>query len=148
MIAKREALPTANPGHDYARGDDWRTQASCLGLDVNDFVPDGQGNCVPPEVLRICADCPVIQQCHDFAVGNKEQHGFWAGTTPRERRHLTVGDTPPVLTRLCVECGDPTARRRGRRCTPCRAERELAASRARDLVRREANQTQTQEVAS
>ena len=144
-ISKRENLPTANPGREYQRGDDWRDRASCAGLDVDDFVPDGQGACVPPEVLRVCASCPVVQDCLDFALRSKERFGFWAGTSPRERRLLEPGDTPPLLMRLCIDCGDPTARRRGRRCTPCKADRELAASRARDLARRESNQTQTQE---
>ena len=145
MIHKRENLPTADPGRSYQRGEDWRDSASCAGLDVNDFVPDGQGACVPPEVLRVCASCPSVQACLDFALTTKEQYGFWAGTSPRERRGLKPGDTPPLLTRLCIECGDPTARRRGRRCTPCKADRELAASRARDLVRRETNQHAAQE---
>lgn len=141
MISKRENLPTADPGLSYPRGEDWRDRASCLGLDVNDFVPDGQGSCVPPEVLRVCVGCAVVRECLDFALTSGERHGFWAGTSPKERRALKPGDTPPLLARLCVECGQPTARRRGKWCTPCKAARELA----RDRTRREDNQAATEE---
>ena len=141
MIRPRETVRPADAGLSYQRGEDWRDRAACAGLDVNCFVPEGQGACVPAEVLRICAACPVIQSCLDFALTSREQHGFWAGTSPSERRHLQPGDTPPILTRLCADCGKPTARRRGLRCTPCKAVREID----RDAKRRAANQQATEE---
>jgi hypothetical protein len=27
----------------------------------------------------LCADCPLLKQCYDFAVANDEKHGIWGG---------------------------------------------------------------------
>lgn len=27
----------------------------------------------------LCADCPLLKQCYDFAVANEEKHGIWGG---------------------------------------------------------------------
>jgi WhiB family transcriptional regulator, redox-sensing transcriptional regulator len=34
----------------------------------------------------ICAACPVVAQCRDWAVQAGEPAGIWGGTTPEERR--------------------------------------------------------------
>lgn len=132
MIAKREALPTANPGHDYARGHDWRTQASCLGLDVNDFVPDGKGEQIPPEIRRICLACPSLQDCLDFAIEERIPHGVYGATSPRERRGLTVGDTPPILANKCSRCRTQLFTPRARTCPTCLDRASDARRRARN----------------
>jgi hypothetical protein len=31
------------------------------------------------EAEMLCADCPLLKQCYDFAVANKEQEGIWGG---------------------------------------------------------------------
>ena len=28
---------------------------------------------------ELCAGCPILKQCYDFAVANDEQHGLWGG---------------------------------------------------------------------
>lgn len=33
----------------------------------------------------VCAGCPIIQGCREYALANDE-HGFWGGMTKRERR--------------------------------------------------------------
>ena len=37
---------------------------------------------------RICADCPVRQECLDYAMRVHEPFGIWGGLTEAERRQL------------------------------------------------------------
>ena len=36
---------------------------------------------------RICAGCPVKQECLEYSLHHSVQ-GYWAGTTPRKRQEL------------------------------------------------------------
>ena len=38
---------------------------------------------------QICRSCIHQTSCRTFAINNQEEHGFWGGTTPEERSHLT-----------------------------------------------------------
>ena len=38
---------------------------------------------------QICGSCIHQTFCRTFAINNQEEHGFWGGTTPEERSHLT-----------------------------------------------------------
>jgi len=67
---------------------EWRAAGACLTADPDLFFPIAGG--APSarqqgEALRICARCPVRQQCLDFAVRTGETHGIWGGTTPDQR---------------------------------------------------------------
>jgi hypothetical protein len=43
-------------------------------------------------VRAMCEDCPVRQECLDYAVGfGVELTGMWGGTTPVERRQMRRG---------------------------------------------------------
>jgi hypothetical protein len=33
----------------------------------------------------LCAECPIRQQCLEYAVEANEEWGIWGGLTPRER---------------------------------------------------------------
>lgn len=44
-----------------------------------------------PEVDRarvVCANCPVQEECLDWAMEQREPYGIWGGLTPRERERL------------------------------------------------------------
>ena len=71
---------------DYAT--DWRAAAACLAADPDLFFPIATGTVAAAQIgqaQRICARCPVRQECFDFAVRSGETHGVWGGTTPEER---------------------------------------------------------------
>jgi hypothetical protein len=36
----------------------------------------------------VCATCPVLWQCYEYAMTNDEEYGVWGGTTRRERQRL------------------------------------------------------------
>jgi hypothetical protein len=48
------------------------------------FFP-GRGESAEP-ARRVCASCPVRQQCLDYAIGHGIVHGIWGGLTERNRR--------------------------------------------------------------
>jgi DNA invertase Pin-like site-specific DNA recombinase len=48
------------------------------------FYP-GRGETAGP-ARQICAECPVRQQCLEFAVSNRIVYGIWGGLTGPERR--------------------------------------------------------------
>jgi WhiB family redox-sensing transcriptional regulator len=71
---------------DYAT--DWRAAGACLAADPDLFFPVALGTGAISQIARaqrICAGCPVRQQCLDFAMRTREQAGIWGGTTPEER---------------------------------------------------------------
>lgn len=63
---------------------DWQDQAACQNSHPDLFFPAKYEDVRPAK--RICADCPVHNQCLEYALANDEQHGIWGGTTLRERR--------------------------------------------------------------
>jgi WhiB family transcriptional regulator, redox-sensing transcriptional regulator len=65
---------------------DWRDRAACRGADLSVFFP-GRGESAEP-ARRICANCPVRQECLEFALSHGEVHGIWGGLTVRDRRAL------------------------------------------------------------
>jgi WhiB family redox-sensing transcriptional regulator len=67
---------------------EWRAASACLSADPELFFPIAQGSAADGQTssaLRVCAGCPVRQQCLDFAMTSGEAHGIWGGTTPDER---------------------------------------------------------------
>jgi Transcription factor WhiB len=37
---------------------------------------------------QICARCPIINQCAEYAVSAQEEYGIWGGLTPTDRQQL------------------------------------------------------------
>lgn len=77
----------------------WHEKAACAGRDQVEFFgheeQPGKKRHRPTlnmaEVRRakdICFHCPVLDQCYEFAMTNREEFGIWGGTTGRERRRI------------------------------------------------------------
>lgn len=84
----------AGPRGDYDEPDDgdWQDRAACAGMtDVmfprtNELTEDNAG--VYVQARRLCATCTVKAPCLAYALATNQQHGYWAGTTPTDRRRL------------------------------------------------------------
>ena len=63
----------------------WQDVASCKGTYVDEFFL-AVGQPVKPVVARMCSECPVRMQCAISSL--PEQHGYFAGSTARERARL------------------------------------------------------------
>lgn len=73
---------TMTDDHPLPDLDTWRDLAACRGADTAIFYPDvGQS---ADAARRICATCPVAQQCRNEASLTGEL-GVWGGATERER---------------------------------------------------------------
>ena len=64
----------------------WRSQAACLGEDINLFFPPKER--YEHHAKDICARCPVRLACLDWALGNHIEHGVYGGAGEAERRRM------------------------------------------------------------
>jgi WhiB family transcriptional regulator, redox-sensing transcriptional regulator len=51
------------------------------------FFPDA-ADWADPRAGRICAVCPVKDECLDYALRNPSLDGIWGGTSEEERRKI------------------------------------------------------------
>ena len=70
---------------------DWWGRANCRGMDPGLFF-ESLGNQFKaarplPEAVNACQECQVRDECYVYAIRH-EEFGYWAGTTPPERRRL------------------------------------------------------------
>lgn len=72
--------------HDARDGEHWHNRALCAQSDPEAFFPTKGGS--SREAKKICARCPVREQCLDFAMKHEEHHGIWGGLTERDRRQI------------------------------------------------------------
>jgi len=84
----------------------------------------------------VCRQCPVRDQCLDYAISNGEKYGIWAGTSERKRRDMIA--KLRAAKRVCVECATPLTNGRRTYCsdncydTGHRRDNAAAAQRRRD----------------
>lgn len=81
----------------------WRDYAACQYAEVEVFFPGpGQGG---EDAKRICAVCPVINECFEFAMTNAEGFGVFGGCTAPERYRLAqeLGYPLPVTRSFHAE---------------------------------------------
>ena len=71
---------------------DWQNDAACTNQDTElFFTPDSNAPGAQVENLetirKICAGCPVLNECFEHSVKH-EQFGVWAGLTASERARI------------------------------------------------------------
>lgn len=78
----------------------WMDHAACLGADPELFFApepasgDSRGSNSYDIARSICASCSVIGDCWDEYLSLPKgvgDHGFWAGTSPQDRRQARRG---------------------------------------------------------
>lgn len=65
---------------------EWQQWAACRGRGTDLFFVEKGGFYAAAKEL--CDVCPVDRECRQFAMADEELRGFWAGTTPNERKRL------------------------------------------------------------
>jgi WhiB family redox-sensing transcriptional regulator len=70
--------------------DDWRQSATCRGLNPELFHPHRGDNEEVRHAKAVCAGCPVIAACLDYAIRNREIIGIWGGTSENERKRMRM----------------------------------------------------------
>jgi WhiB family redox-sensing transcriptional regulator len=64
----------------------WMEEALCAYVDPEMWFPEKGGN--NKDARAICAVCPVIDSCREYALKNHERFGIWGNTSEKERRGL------------------------------------------------------------
>ncbi len=64
----------------------WQGNASCAGLESSIFYPPSEEE--SGRAKAVCAECPVQQDCLEFAITVREKDGVWGGATAAERQRL------------------------------------------------------------
>jgi WhiB family redox-sensing transcriptional regulator len=65
---------------------DWMADGKCREMPPTFFFPsDGLG---VQAAQRICAGCPVAEECLEYALVHRIDHGVWGGRSERERRRI------------------------------------------------------------
>ncbi|MEY4130775.1 MAG: hypothetical protein RLZZ31_899 [Actinomycetota bacterium] len=81
--------PTATSDSDSFQAEtptDWMSHGNCRHEPPSTFFPsDGVG---VENAKKICATCPVIEECLSYALDNRIDHGVWGGTSERQRRRI------------------------------------------------------------
>lgn len=68
---------------------DWREQAACADYPNQLFFPPPDaGDDVVERATSVCAVCPVLDDCLEYALETNQRAGIWGGTTEDERRSL------------------------------------------------------------
>ncbi|MGW7087597.1 WhiB family transcriptional regulator [Streptomyces sp. NPDC054871] len=70
---------------------DWRHHAACLDEDPALFFPNGTTGpwlLVIADAKKVCARCPVMEQCLQWALETRQEYGVWGGYDERERRSI------------------------------------------------------------
>lgn len=68
----------------------WTERALCAQTDPEAFFPE-QGESTRL-AKAVCRQCPVADECLEYALANGERFGVWGGFSERERRRLVAGE--------------------------------------------------------
>lgn len=76
----------------------WQDEGLCRAMDPEIFFSteeEAREDRVAREdrAKDICARCPVLAQCREFALSTREPYGVWGGMTEGERRRTTERQT-------------------------------------------------------
>ena len=77
---------------------EWQIKAACRGPQAAVFYPPTQTERRPEKAERerravaICESCSSQNDCRDFAISVREQHGIWGGLTESQRRAIWSSD--------------------------------------------------------
>lgn len=72
--------------------DAWAERGACRepGIDPELFFPVSDSAPQVAAAKVVCARCPVVARCLDWALRAGEPVGIWGGTTPEERRRARL----------------------------------------------------------
>lgn len=106
------------PGHRHAFADflaadqPWRDQAACAGMDPDIFFPPpGRGSKAHvEEAKKVCATCPVVRECLEYAAETADDWSISGGMTPAERKR--AGYRKRYVQHGVEPCGTNAARKR------------------------------------
>lgn len=67
----------------------WMSKAACVGHGELFFDDLKKSNVT--KARKICASCPVLEECRAFAIPREDEYGVWGGLTANQRRLIRRG---------------------------------------------------------
>ena len=117
----------------------WTERARCIGSPLAWWFPESKHDETP--ALKICAGCPVRQECLDDALATGETtYGIRGGLTPAARIAYAKSRTINKNQKLCLYCDTPLPPVRHWNAQvhdACRRDYKNARHLARNRARRE-----------
>ncbi|MGL5826660.1 MAG: WhiB family transcriptional regulator [Nocardioides sp.] len=108
MRTPHEQPPTQPPPLPVLTDEDtpmsWAGQALCAEVDPELFFPEKGGSSTAAR--RLCAACPVLDECRTWTQILDPRYGVWAGTTETDRRKQRRRDRR--RSRAAARAGDPS----------------------------------------
>ena len=86
----------------------WMDDAACRHAPIDWFFPpEGRGHVTYGDARRLCRQCPVVDDCLQWALQQvDDDHGMYGGLTPRERRdYRGATSIRRRFERRCRICG-------------------------------------------
>ena len=79
----------------------WMSEGNCAEKDPAIFFPSyGVG---VEKAKRICNGCGFQNQCLEYALINRVEHGVWGGASERQRRRILKARRQLALTETSVK---------------------------------------------
>ena len=72
-------------------------------MDVAIFVPLVESQAATEVARKVCAGCPVMEECRSFAVPIAELKGIWAGTSSADRKRLRTIGRDGAMSEVALE---------------------------------------------
>lgn len=73
---------------------EWHSDAKCRDLPPSFFFPEDGGDTSAESAKDVCwgrdgkGECPVRQECLEYALSHNEIFGIWGGESERQRRPI------------------------------------------------------------
>ncbi len=96
------------------RGTDWMRAALCAQTDPELWFPEMGGS--SSAAKAVCARCPVLDDCREWALAQEDFHGICGGMSHRER---IAERKRRGWWQVEPEHGTRTRYSKGCRCQPC-----------------------------
>jgi WhiB family redox-sensing transcriptional regulator len=112
---------------DFPTPPEWTERAACADTDTSVFFPgDGERGTA---AKKICAECPVIDMCLEYALSMNDRNGIWGGMSSRERDQIRRRRNPETEPAHGTERGYRQHRTRGEKaCKECLKAKSLAST--------------------
>ena len=78
----------------------WQQHGACRGIDPALFYPGRGGDTAAAKA--ICAVCPVVAECLQYAIQAGERLGIWGGQSERQRRQARRNLPRPPRPTTCT----------------------------------------------
>lgn len=101
---------------------DW-SLAACVGDEPELWFPNtnvGERGSAWVAPREVCAGCPIVADCLEYALVEGVEFGMWGGKSERERAQLRkkrAKKRPPIV--CGTRRGHENHKRRGEKCDPC-----------------------------